>query len=360
MPAKRYIGAFGVTAWATRSGSGLLAFGDQVRIERTKPQATLKKTGKLARSAQKDVVVRFTNLRGEEIGRLENDSAAWISTLLDQKVCTFQGTCVFAPEGKLRTNDNIYLQLRCFLLKSGFESGNLTKPVENNRKMNLFEAKESSDERELRLRQVALIKMFDEIKLLPTQSSDKNVNQKREKLLEAAEAAEQKEKQNNAQVVKTPSGTVSPPIEEVEEGEELEQDQLDTLYKKAQSFDFDTPTAEPADSFVMDLRKYQKQALYWMMGKEKDEKSEHKERVMHPLWEEYAWPTKDVDDNELADVVDQASFYVNPYSGELSLDFPLQEQNCLGGILADGKPDSIPLLMYAFTNSTRNGSWEDH
>lgn len=56
---------------------------------------------------------------------------------------------------------------------------------------------------------------------------------------------------------------------------------------------------------------------------------------MHPLWEEYAWPTKDYDGKDVLQVVDQNSFYVNPYSGELSLKFPVQEQHCLGGILAD-------------------------
>ena len=87
----------------------------------------------------------------------------------------------------------------------------------------------------------------------------------------------------------------------------------------------------------MDLRKYQKQALHWMVGKEKDEKLDKPERSMHPLWEEYRWPLKDVDDKDLPTVADQDSFYVNPYSGEISLDFPMQEQHCLGGILADGK-----------------------
>ena len=71
-----------------------------------------------------------------------------------------------------------------------------------------------------------------------------------------------------------PRMVIRPPLnEEAEEGEELEQDQLDTLYKKAQSFDFDTPEAEPASTFVLTLRKYQKQALYWMMGKGKGPKS---------------------------------------------------------------------------------------
>ena len=130
------------------------------------------------------------------------------------------------------------------------------------------------------------------------------------------------------------NGTPSTPPEEAEEGQELEQDQLDALYRKAQSFDFNTPQADPADTFAMDLRPYQKQALHWMLTKEKGEKGS-REPSLHPLWEEYTWPLKDADDNELPLVEGQAKFYMNPYSGEMTLAFPAQEQNCLGGILAD-------------------------
>ena len=65
-------------------------------------------------------------------------------------------------------------------------------------------------------------------------------------------------------------------------------------------------------------------------------KREEMRESMHPLWEEYVWPTKDENDQELPRVANQDKFYMNPYSGELSLKFPVQEQNCLGGILADG------------------------
>ena len=68
--------------------------------------------------------------------------------------------------------------------------------------------------------------------------------------------------------------------------------------------------------------------------KERDEKS-GKQASMHPLWEEYTWPTKDAEDKLLPQVEGQDKFYVNLYSGEVSLEFPVQEQNCLGGILAD-------------------------
>jgi DNA repair protein RAD5 len=345
MPECRYVGAFGVGAWATRSGTTLLKHGESVRIERQKiqlPKAPMGKgKGRPAATPLKpkstaakrvDVIVRFTNSKGEEVGRLPRDTANWVSTLIDQKVCRFEGTCVYAPE-RIRTNDTIFLQLRCSLLRTAFDNRGF-KPSDN-RKTGLFEEKESSEEKELRLRQVALVKLFEEVNLLPSRTSETTAKHKREGLLQAAEVAEQYENSNPKKSDSAENVGSSPPSEEAEDGKELEQDQLDTLYKKAQSFDFNAKAAEPAETFAMNLRHYQKQALHWMMSKEKDEKDESREASMHPLWEEYAWPTRDMEDKDLPQVKDQANFYVNPYSGELSLKFPVQEQHCLGGILAD-------------------------
>ncbi|KAE8444906.1 DNA repair protein rad5 [Mollisiaceae sp. DMI_Dod_QoI] len=345
MPEYRYIGVFGVGGWATRSGTTLIKHGEPIRIERQKiqpPKVPLGKgKGRPAQNIPKpnsaaakrvDVVVRFTNARGDEIGRLPRDHANWVSTLIDQKVCRFEGTCIYAPE-RIRTNDTIFIQLRCSLLRTAFDTGGFKLP--DNRTTGLFEEKETSEEKELRLRQVALVKLFEEVNMLPSRTSETTAKHKREGLLQAAEVAEQYEAQKSKKADSSENGDSSPPSEEAEDGKELEQDQLDTLYKKAQSFDFNAPAAEPAETFAMDLRQYQKQALHWMMSKEKDEKDETREASMHPLWEEYAWPLKDNDDKELPGVVDQNKFYVNPYSGELSLKFPVQEQHCLGGILAD-------------------------
>ncbi|KAH7063618.1 SNF2 family N-terminal domain-containing protein [Macrophomina phaseolina] len=357
MPNMRYIGAFGVAGWATRTGSGLIRFGEKVNIERARTQPTTKlgRGGKRIPNKRQDIVVRFTNARGDEVGRLENESAAWISSLIDQGVCAFEGSCVYTPD-RLRTNDTVYLQLRVYLLKKVFEAGGFVKPADTNRESTLFEAKETSEERNLRLRQVAMVKLFDEINLHPTRANSQAEKHRRQGLLKAAELAEKSEQQGTPSLKpQSSSGNEpgTPPSDEVEEGKELEQDQLDSLYKKAQSFDFDTPEAEPAKTFAMDLRKYQRQALHWMISKEKDEKSDHKEMSMHPLWEEYTWPAKDVDDNPLPEVPGQPAFYVNPYSGELSLDFPMQEQNCLGGILADemglGKTIEMLSLIHSHT-----------
>ncbi len=347
MPESRYVGAFGVGAWATRSGTNLMRHGESVKIERTKiiPPVKMGRGGKATQTPRTnaarmrtDIIVRFTNARGEEVGRLPKETAAWVSTLLDQKVCRFEGSCVFVPD-RVRVNDTIYLQLRCLLLRKALEAGSFIKPSDNNRTTGIFEEKETSEEKDLRLRQVALVKLFDEVNLHPSSVNETTARHKRQGLLQAAEIAEQYDKDGESNKAKAidNDGSSPPASDEAEDGKELEQDQLDTLYKKAQSFDFNTPTAEPTDTFVMDLRRYQKQALHWMVSKERDEKSDSKQVSMHPLWEEYAWPRRDVDDKELPDVVHQDSFYVNPYSGELSLDFPVQEQNCLGGILADGK-----------------------
>ncbi|KAI5867929.1 DNA repair protein rad-5 [Durotheca rogersii] len=343
MPTSRYIGAFGVEGWVTRSGNNLVKHGDTVKIERQKiqpPTSSLKTKGKAgpasaprgnsAAARRVDVIVRFTDARGTEIGRLAKDTANWVSSLMDQKVCRFEGSCVYAPE-RLRTNDTVFLQLRCFLLRTAFQ--NTGAGLSDNRSTGFFEEKETAEERGLRLRQVALVRLFQEINLTPARKNAAAARNARQGLLDAAEMAEKKNKDVKSSNRETPGS--SPPPDDAEDGQELEQDQLDALYRKAQSFDFNTPEAEPAETFNMDLRPYQKQSLYWMMAKEKDHRSGDREASIHPLWEEYIWPTKDVDDQDIPPVDGQASFYVNPYSGEMSLDFPVQEQHCLGGILAD-------------------------
>lgn len=245
MPDARYVGAFGVEGWATRSGANLIKHGDVVRIERQKIVPPKKGKGSLAAMKRVDVIVRFTDVRGTEIGRLAKDTANWVSALMDQKVCKFEGTCVYAPD-RLRTNDTVFLQLRCSLLKSVFQRGGFN-PADN-RTTGLFEEKETSEERDLRLRQVALVRLFQEIGLTPSKLNAAAAKHQRQDLLDAAELAEKREKEAPKAKKGDASGSGSSTPTEEEDGEELQQDQLDSLYKKAQSFDFDTPEAEPADT----------------------------------------------------------------------------------------------------------------
>lgn len=204
MPDSRYIGAFGVEGWATRSGPSLLNHGDIVRIERQKTLPTQSKgaskgtyvplapqRASTVASKRTDVVVRFTDTKGHEIGRLAKDAANWVSSLIDQKVCRFEGVCVYAPE-RLRTNDTIFLQLKCYILKHAFLAAGFQST--DNRHTGLFEEKETAEERDLRLRQVALVRLFQEINLMPTRSSDAAEKHKRDGLLQAAETADKQAK----------------------------------------------------------------------------------------------------------------------------------------------------------------------
>ncbi|KAJ5893418.1 hypothetical protein N7495_005109 [Penicillium taxi] len=340
-PRLRYIGSFGVDGWATRSGSGLLKHGDAVVIERTKL------TTKRGRGSQKaDVLTRFTNMKGQEIGRIPHEVAEWISTLIDQNICSFLGVCVFVDD-KIRINDTICLQITCFMKSDAFRQGLFTgSSMDDNRDTGIFDAKESSEERNLRLRQVGLIKLFDAIDLRPTTTNPTTEKHKRDGILRAAEMAEQYDGVKKEKI--KPSQGDNDPEDDTPE---LEADQLDTLYHKAQSFDFNMPQADPAPSFKMDLRKYQRQALYWMMAKEKDNK-QARERSMNPLWEEYTFPALGPD-NEDVTVEGMENFYVNPYSGDLSIEFPVQEQHCLGGILADEMGLGKTIEMLSLVHSHR-------
>ncbi|KZZ94620.1 DNA repair protein rad5 [Ascosphaera apis ARSEF 7405] len=333
-PRSRYVGAFGVAAWATTSGSHLIEHGESVAIERVKMRSIPK------RGRQKeDYLTRFV-VRGKAIGRLPQETAAWVSTLLDQKVCELEGVCVFAPD-RLRVNDTIYLQLKCFLLDTAFRSPELNVAGENTGPR-FFESQETTEEKMLRQRQIALIKLFTEMNVEPTAGGQTGLERRKEDLLRAAESADQSPRPST----QAPNGGA-----DEEEGATLEQDQLDSLYKKTQAFDFNTPETEPSDTFALELRRYQKQALHWMLSKEKDIKPQ-RQMSMHPLWEEYTWPVKDMDDNPLPRVRGQDKFYLNPYSGELSLKFPAQEQHCLGGILADemGLGKTIEMMSLIHTH----------
>lgn len=352
-PDTRYVGAFGVGGWSTRSGPAILKHGDPIKIERARSQPTMKRGrgGKPFVNHKSDVLTRFTNISGQEIGRLPHETAEWVSTLIDQKICRFEGVCVFVPD-RVRVNDTIYLQLRVFLRKEAFQHGAFAAlNKDDNRSTGLFEEKENTEEKNLRLRQVSLVKLFHEINLQPTSTNPTTEKHKRDGILRAAEIAEQYDgakKAANAKSAKDPDNS-----SDENDTEELEEDQLDTLYQKAQSFDFNMPGADPAPSFKLDLRKYQQQALHWMLSKEKDAKQD-RDRSMHPLWEEYTWPTKDVDEQDLPKAQGIDHFYVNPYSGDLSIDFPAQEQRCQGGILADemGLGKTIEMLSLVHSNAT--------
>lgn len=116
---------------------------------------------------------------------------------------------------------------------------------------------------------------------------------------------------------------------------------------------------DPPDTFVYTLRPYQKQALTWMNARETGDTSV-RDQSLHPLWEEYAFkkeqeigqPIEIEDDDDLIDPA--RKFYFNPYSGELSLDFPTSKTKSNGGILADAMGMGKTCMMAALIHLNRS------
>lgn len=348
---RKYIGSFGVEGWAIASGTNLLKAGESLVIERQNPKSVTAKppTSRTShaplkakvpappsrfpfqsKQGQQHILVRFTTLSGREIGRLPQETANFVSALLDQEICAFDGVCIFAPD-RIRTGDNILIQLRCYLLPKIFKAISSSKEE----RPGVWEVSETEDERALKLRRVGLLQLFSKIGLEPVQANGMlgDTAGIREQLLTTAQLPEP----NPPGMLRSSS---SQSASSDAEGEEVAEDTLNLLYKKAQMYDPDMATMDPPETFKFELRKYQKQALCWMVGKESGGGNEaRKQHSLNPLWEEYQWPQDYILEKGNENSVELAEgdkFYLNPYSGEMSLILPTYESIQKGGLLADG------------------------
>ncbi|KAG8950664.1 DNA helicase rad5 [Tulasnella sp. 424] len=346
-------------AWATTTGKSLLAVGDSVHIHKELKDEPVKNTSKDASKATKGkqmkltammkkapakpskkqaegAIVRFSNGKGQEIGRLPSKTSAWVSRLLDNNVVDIQGVVVDCPP-KIQTGCHIMLSLRFYLRPSAFINPSASLMYRHSRPKDwdlMPEGAETAEEKNLSERKRSLTELFDALSLRPrykkaTDDLDSALAFTKEKKGKASSSSV-KGKQKAVEVIGEGEDA-----EEVElEGEELTGQELNAIYKKAQLHDREMPEMDPPPSFALVLRPYQRQALRWMHSIESGSRDARDASSMHPLWEEYIFPPEAADG--VIDLCeDDVPFYFNPYSGELSLEFPRAERNCRGGILAD-------------------------
>lgn len=95
--------------------------------------------------------------------------------------------------------------------------------------------------------------------------------------------------------------------------------QLESLYTACQEHNRSIMEQEQPKELQCTLRRYQKQALHWMVQRELSRQSEV--RQLHPLWDEYEVP--------------DLTFYLSSFSLAASLAFPQANGSARGGILAD-------------------------
>ena len=97
------LGTVPAMAYATRSGGGLIAAGDEVEVLYDPPVA-----GK-----QQDVLLSFS-ARGTRLGRLPREVARWLAPLVGAGLLTATGRCIFAP-ARLAPMEQVILSVDVFM-----------------------------------------------------------------------------------------------------------------------------------------------------------------------------------------------------------------------------------------------------
>ncbi|KAF5385213.1 hypothetical protein D9615_001117 [Tricholomella constricta] len=357
-------------AWSNVSGKGYIKSNEPIRIYRddqeeskpdpSKPAAAQRKKGdgkkqmsltamlkpqpsKMKKKVKGDNIVRILNDRGTEFGRLPTDVSWWVSKLLDLGIVEFRGTMTDCPE-RLTTGASLFVTLQVYLLASAFKPPTILNLDEGPNHM-FNEGQETLDEKTLRERKEAILRLFDVIGLKPQAGANFRAPKDEERIHEEALKRLAKHKSKKVTEIVGDDEEI-----EVDDAEDLSKNDIDAIYKRAQCNDRAMGTMEPADTFTYTLRGYQKQALLWMHSLESGEMDARESSSMHPLWTQYICPQEPVLDGDLIDLTaDDKPFYMNPYSGEMSLEFPKSERKFRGGILADvgmGKTIMLSALIH--------------
>ncbi|KAG9119359.1 DNA helicase rad5, partial [Ceratobasidium sp. 392] len=385
-----YVGDVVVEAWSLVKGKGYLKKGELLRLERdasasgttgkTTSKSSSNSIAALAQAAKKkakeDAIVRIVNSRGAEVGRIVTAAARWIGKLLDKDLVHISGVPVDPPDEFKHIGDNFAITLKTYLKASAFrplpiQSKPNAKALEKylntaSSKAAVFqEGTETAEEQALRERKMSLVTLFNEVGLKPKRSGFGDFAKQRKsakskgKETRSADTAEESGDRTTKKAGSSKKGKNTETIGEGEEaeeaemeGQELNKNQLGDIYEKAQRDDKQLAFMTPAETFALTLRPYQQQALHWMWNLERGERSSRENASLHPLWEEYTFPFED-DDGIIDLCAEERSFYFNPYSGELSLDFVKSENYRKGGILADvGMGKSI--MMSSLIHTSRN------
>ncbi|KAJ6520356.1 RAD5-like protein [Mycena sanguinolenta] len=356
-------------AWSNVSGKGYIKAGDEVKIMREPQESnksggskaeTKKKTGdgkkqmslkamlkqpsKTSSKKKTDNIVRLYNARGFEFGRLPQDVSSWLAKLLDLGIVEFRGKMMECP-AKLSTGATLIVTADVYMLPTAFKPSNFEadqKPT-----VMFSEGAETLDEQMLRERKASILKLFDVLNLRPQAGANFSGSKTDEEIHEEAMKKIAQRKSKKVTEIVGDGEEI-----EVDDGEELSENDLDTIYKKAQKSDRTMGEMEPPSTFTFTLRGYQKQALLWMHSIELGKMDAREAASMHPLWSQYAFPLPRDGDGIIDLTADEKPFYFNPYSGELSLDFPKAERRGRGGILADemGMGKTIELAALIHTN----------
>lgn len=354
-----YIGSLVVTAWASKSSKGKVRYSDRLIVERQ----THDHSKSIRKNPTDNSHVHIRTLRGELLGRISGEHDYSIAALIDSRVCDFEATCVYADHN-LSLGSNFVVELKCYLTDEAFSDIAMplqTKTTSAKKREYVFDnSRESHVEKMLRNRQVAIVDLFGKLNLI--KDDEANADMVKDMLRARSSQPSSSSSQPGASQSSVQNSSSD------DESEPIPTDELDALYKRIEKEDVELVETE-VEGFPLELRKYQKQGLTWMIGREQKEtetghvsetgetghvsESDHVTETseyfsqqsenpdngpINPLWTSVDFPNSD------------KKFYVNFSSGALTLKFPKQEKSFSGGILADemglGKTISTLAMVY--------------
>jgi SNF2 family DNA or RNA helicase len=413
---KRFIGSLNVQAWATRPTMKPLQYSETLILKRLLP----KNTKKQIKKSKEPAVIRLYTVptsnddMGREIGRIPEDLTRVFSPLIDLNIARFKVSILESTKRRLSIGDSFFIQIDIFLTDEAFAPINKDDDNDSqgssllssqgiiksqNPKTPFAFATETSQEAKLRLRQMALSRLFHRLGIRPTRGkhsmpieNNDTLDPENESLNDStAEISGKLDSQKDETSAITIDSDSNDEENEPESGKPLDDINLDQLKQFYQDnnqskllTNLPESTEPPLGNFKLSLRPYQKHGLSWMLVREKEFDvlesltpsndfstqskrtiRESDEGIINPLWKCYKWPSESTEIQNLSGLESDVSnsknyFYANMYSGEMSIEKPLIRSTLKGGVLADemglGKTiQTISLLTYLVEVKRING-----
>ncbi|SMN18828.1 similar to Saccharomyces cerevisiae YLR032W RAD5 DNA helicase proposed to promote replication fork regression during postreplication repair by template switching [Maudiozyma saulgeensis] len=349
---KKFLGSMQVTAMATRPTIRPLKYGSVLKLHVTgsknlSPSKIYDSKGKRKVSMAQLVKLR-DSIQDREIGRIPEDIAQILYPLIDESGVSFEVTLVYSGEKRLSIGDSFIIQLDCFLTSDLFEEEPVSsQPDSTSLKQSGWEMStkaisETQEEVANKYKRVGLLALFNKLRIKEVTDETKaleNMNNSQPDIVDLEDDD-------------TFENIVTDNIEEedINHTDTMDLNQLQNFYSVAQSLEAlkNLPETTPSEEVMkLNLRRYQKQGLTWMLRREGEfSKAASSEEVtapdamMNPLWKQFIWPKDMSWVSERESSVPKSDdenifFYANLHTGEFSMEKPILVTAMKGGILSD-------------------------
>lgn len=201
-------------------------------------------------------IVRFATIQGREIGRVSSEVASFIAILMDQQLCQFEAAIVWSPN-VLKIGEDMILTIKCYMSPMAMHTNSFMSHM-------IPQAKKKSNNEKLIqevpvMRKLALLQMFQTLGLKPVRSAIQRMNMGGDTPYDMIiQTINTKDDDTSNEKTEEALGDE----DDDEKKKEVTDDQLDTIYEKAQVFDSQITPMEQPETMALELKEYQKRVIY--------------------------------------------------------------------------------------------------